>query len=64
MSLVIRATQEHAEKEIAEARAKRAALLEKVAELGREIATLETFAMMAVEHAAAEGNSNSTQEPA
>lgn len=59
MSIVIRAVTDHAAKEIIELRAKRAELLAKVGEIGREIATLESYATMAGEHAAAEAANDS-----
>ena len=62
-SVVIRAVVDHAANEIKEAREKRAGLLEEVAELGRQIATLESYVLLAAEHAAAESNSNAEPTP-
>lgn len=63
MSLTINAVLDNALKEIEEARVKRAALLEKAADLGREIATLEAEYIIAQHHAAAQAGTDAVPPP-
>jgi hypothetical protein len=63
MGLVTGAVRDHAAKELEDLRAKRTELLEKAAEIGREISVIEAHQILGAEHAAAEGKSNGKSAP-
>jgi len=64
MGLVSGAVRDHAAKELEDLRAERRSLLEKAAELGREISVVEAHLILNGEYAAAEGKVNSKPAPA
>lgn len=58
MGLVTGSVRDHAAKELEDLRAERLRMLEKAAELGREIAVIEAHQILGAEHAAAESKVN------
>jgi hypothetical protein len=58
MGLVIGSVRDHAAKELEDLRAERLKMLEKAAELSREIAAVECHQILGAEHAAAESKVN------
>jgi len=64
MGLVTGSVRDHAAKELEDLRAERLKMLEKAAELGREIAVIEAHQILGSEHAAAESRLNAKPAPA